>query len=57
MNAQVRWRKASQSGANSNCVEASHHLDAARDSKNPSTILPGDIRRLLHAVKADTIAR
>lgn len=58
MNRKVRWRKAPQSGAESNCVELSNHLDAVRDSKNPTTIsLRGDIRRLLDSVKSGRITR
>lgn len=57
MNMQVRWRKAAQSGADSNCVEASNFLDAVRDSKNPSVTLRSDVRRLLAAVKADSLTR
>lgn len=55
MNTQVRWRKSRQSGAESNCVEVSHPLDAVRDSKSPTATLRGDVRRLLDAVKADTL--
>lgn len=57
MNMQVRWRKASQSGADSNCVEASNFLDAVRDSKNPSVTLRSDVRRLLAAVQAGRLTR
>lgn len=53
-----RWRKSSRSGAESNCVEVSHLLDAVRDSKNPTTIsLRGDIRRLLDSVNSGRITR
>lgn len=56
MSTEVRWRKAPQSGAESNCVEVSHNLDAVRDSKNPTTTcLRGDVRRLLDAVTAGQI--
>lgn len=30
----MRWRKASRSGQDGNCVEIGHTLDAVRDSKN-----------------------
>jgi hypothetical protein len=54
---QVRWRKSSRSGAESNCVEASNRLDAVRDSKNPTVALQGDIRRLLDAVQVGHLTR
>lgn len=57
MNTQVRWRKASQSGAQSNCAEVSHRLDAVRDSKNPTDTLRVDVRRLLDTVKAGRLTR
>lgn len=52
-----RWRKTIRSGAQSNCVEASHRLTAVRDSKNPSVVLPGDIRRLLDSIQAGHLTR
>ena len=57
MNTQVRWLKSSRSGAESNCVEVSHDLNAVRDSKNPNVILRYDVRRLLDVVKADSFTR
>lgn len=57
MSTQVRWRKSRRSGAESNCVEVSHHLDALRDSKNPTVTLPSDISRLLDAVKGNRLTR
>jgi hypothetical protein len=36
-----RWKKSTRStGGANNCVEVAHTLDAVRDSKNPSVILP-----------------
>lgn len=32
----VRWKKSTRSGANTSCVEVANHLDAVRDSKNPT---------------------
>lgn len=55
MSALVRWLKSSRSGAESNCVEASHRRDAVRDSKNPTVTLQIDLDRLLDAVKSDSI--
>lgn len=57
MNTQVRWRKSSFSDSGAQCVEASHHLNAIRDSKNPSVAMQSDVSRLLDAVKADRLAR
>lgn len=57
MDTNARWRKSSFSGAQSDCVEASHRLDAVRDSKNPTVALPGDVSRLLDAVKAGRLTR
>lgn len=47
------WRKAkrSEGGAN-NCVEIANGLGAVRDSKNPAQTLPGDVSRLVAAIKA-----
>lgn len=52
MTERVRWRKSDRSGAQSNCVEVSHHLDAVRDSKHPGGLLSVDVGRLLDLVKA-----
>jgi hypothetical protein len=36
-----RWKRSTRStGGANNCVEVAHTLDAVRDSKNPSVILP-----------------
>jgi hypothetical protein len=32
---ETRWRKASRSGEEGNCIELAHTLDAVRDSKDP----------------------
>lgn len=57
MNTQVRWRKSSFSDSGAQCVEASHHLNAIRDSKNPTVAMRSDVSRLLDAVKADSFTR
>jgi hypothetical protein len=47
----VTWRKASRSGAQSNCVELGNR-GAVRDSKNPTgPTLAADLRTLLAAIK------
>lgn len=51
-----RWRRSSRSGE-TNCVEVSHHLDAVRDSKQPSVSLAIDPSRLLDLVKAGRFDR
>ncbi|OLF09126.1 hypothetical protein BLA60_21365 [Actinophytocola xinjiangensis] len=48
---QVRWRKSDRSGAQSNCVEVSHNLDAVRDSKCPDGLLNVDVGTLLESVR------
>ena len=57
MNMQHRWRKSSFSDSGAQCVEASHHSNAIRDSKNPTVALTSDVNRLLDAVKADGFTR
>jgi hypothetical protein len=37
---EIRWKKSTRSAGANNCVEVAHTLDAVRDSKNPSVILP-----------------
>jgi hypothetical protein len=47
-----RWRKASYSGNQANCVELASTMDQLRDSKNPEHTLPTPaLRHVLHAVK------
>ena len=46
-----RWRKASRSGLETDCVEVGNTLTAVRDSKNPGPVLPVNIPALLAAVK------
>lgn len=54
----ARWRKSSASGGEgTECVELASSLGAVRDSKNPTAILPVDVRRLVTAVKAGAIER
>jgi hypothetical protein len=51
--AQSTWRKSTRSGAQSNCVELRHGLDAVRDSKNPSgPVLVADLGALVAAVRS-----
>lgn len=57
MNMPDRWRKSSFSDSGAQCVEASHHLNAIRDSKNPTVAMPSDVSRLLDAVKANRLTR
>jgi Domain of unknown function (DUF397) len=47
----TRWRKASQSGYESACVEVGNTLTALRDSKNPGPVLPANVPVLLAGVK------
>lgn len=53
---QVRWKKASFSAEQTDCVELAHTFDAMRDSKNPDgPRLHVDVRRLVWAVKAERL--
>jgi hypothetical protein len=53
---QGRWRKSSRSGAQSNCVELRHGLDAVRDSKNPAgPVLTADVGALVAAVRSGQV--
>lgn len=53
--AEPRWRKASRSANEGNCVEVASQ-GAVRDSKNPAgPVLSVDIATLVAAVKADQI--
>jgi hypothetical protein len=45
------WRKSSRSENGANCVEVRDSLTELRDSKNTSTTLRVDVRRLAQAVK------
>lgn len=48
-----RWRKASRSAEQGNCVELGHTMTAVRDSKNPSgPVLRASLGDLVNAVKA-----
>jgi hypothetical protein len=48
-----RWRKATRSGPQSNCVEIIGTLDRIRDSKNPGgPQMAGDVRALVAAIRA-----
>jgi len=54
----LRWRKASQSGEETNCVEVGHTLGAVRDSKNPDgPVLRAPVRALVAAVVAGRLTR
>jgi hypothetical protein len=48
----IRWKKASFSAEQTDCVELAHTLDTMRDSKNPDgPTLSVDVQRLVRAVK------
>jgi Domain of unknown function (DUF397) len=48
----IRWRKASYSGNQGNCVELAHSGDLVRDSKNPGgPVLECNLTALLHDIK------
>lgn len=50
----LRWRKASASGQDSNCVEVAHTRGALRDSKNQGgPVLFVNVRALVAAIKED----
>lgn len=51
------WRKSSFSGGGEgeNCVEMLGTLKVVRDSKNPSDVLPVDMRTLVRFVQADRV--
>jgi hypothetical protein len=51
----TRWRKSSQSGYESACVEVGNTLTEVRDSKNPGPVLPVNVPALLAAVKGGRI--
>lgn len=54
---EIRWLKSTASGAQSDCVEASHKRDAIRDSKNPAVSLRADLDRVVDALKSGRITR
>lgn len=48
----IRWKKATASAEQTDCVELAHTLDAVRDSKRPDgPSLAVDIRRLVRSIK------
>jgi hypothetical protein len=50
----MRWRKSSSSGTDGDCVEIRGDLEALRDSKFPTTVMPvsrGAMSRLLTALR------
>ena len=54
----IRWRKSSYSGAQSDCVELSHTRDQVRDSKAPhGPTLAASLSGLLAAVKSGRFDR
>ncbi|HWE89277.1 MAG TPA: DUF397 domain-containing protein [Pseudonocardiaceae bacterium] len=54
----IRWRKSSYTGAQSNCVELAHTRDQIRDSKDPNgPALAISLSSLLTAVKSDRYHR
>lgn len=56
--AERRWRKASRSGNEGNCVEVAHTLDAVRDSKYAAgPVLAVDASALVRAVRSGQISR
>lgn len=48
----LKWRKASRSGPDADCVELAHTLGAVRDSKNPATVLTVDVLGLVQAIRS-----
>ena len=47
---ETRWRKASFSGNQANCIELASTLDRVRDSKSPQKVLSASaLRALVHA--------
>ena len=50
---EMRWRKSSHSGKESNCVELAHTPGAIRDSKNPAgpVLLVRDLPAFLREIK------
>jgi hypothetical protein len=56
--AERRWRKASLSANEGNCVELAGTLDRVRDSKNTAgPVLRGDLSSLVAAVKGGQFSR
>jgi hypothetical protein len=54
MNIPHRWKKASFSGPETNCVEVAYTLREVRDSKNPTgSTLKVDVRSFIAALKSD----
>lgn len=47
-----RWRKASASNPDGECVEVEESLCAVRDTKNPADVLTVDVRALMAAVRS-----
>lgn len=53
----LRFKKASASGGQSECVEIAHTLRHVRDSKAPDgPVLEGDVRALVAAVRHGRLA-
>jgi len=56
MTTTARWRKATASTPNGNCVEIRGDLQAVRDSKNlTGPTISGDVTALVRAVRDDRI--
>ena len=53
----LRFKKASASGGQSECVEIAHTLRHIRDSKATGLVLKGDVRALLAAVRTNAFQR
>lgn len=50
----VRWKKATSSAEQTDCIELAHTLGAVRDSKNPhGPMLRVDVSALLEAIKEE----
>jgi hypothetical protein len=47
----LRFKKSRASGGQSDCIEVAHTLQHLRDSKSAGSVLAGDVRALVAAVR------